>query len=245
VTDEQPPAPDAPDEVLDVADDEVAAEDPPARPSLVSRVLTPSGAGELTDPEVGRRMRTLDPTERRFGFIGAGFILVLSLLFIPSLLHTTYGKPTTKPTDGKCPDGYRLVAKTCETIYHPSDFIIQFLVLLALGLVLLFAVWRSKRSLTIFLALFVGLGSLFVQVPVVFLIGTGLGVWLLVRSWRLQRYGTTDGKVIRREAIARNEAKRDARKAGKAGKAADPVVTGRSSVAASKRYTPKTKPPRR
>jgi hypothetical protein len=137
------------------------------------------------------------------------------------------------------------MAKTCETIYHPSDFIIQFCVLLAVGGVLLFAVWRSKRSLAIFTSLFIGLGSFFVGVPVVFLIGTAFAVWLLVRSWRLQRFGTTDGKEIRKEAVARNEAKREARRAAKEGRDVTPAATGRTTVEPSKRYTPKAKPRRR
>jgi len=78
---------------------------------------------------------------------------------------------------------------------------------------------------------------------VVLIVGLGYGGWLLARSWRMQRYGTTDSKEVRELATERAEAKRAARRAGKGG-GTDRVVP-RSGVTASKRYTPRAKPRRR
>jgi hypothetical protein len=211
-------------------DSEVPAEQPAPEP--------------LADADIRAGMRTLDGRERKWGFIASGFVLALSLIYVPELLHTTYAAPTTKPIAGHCAHGFHLIGKLCDTIYHPSDYALQFSILIALGGAFLFAVWRSKRTLSIFLAMLAGLASTFVGGVVVLIVGLGYGGWLLARSWRLQRYGTTDSREMRERAAERAEAKRAARRAEK-GSADTSRVLPRTSVQASKRYTPKAKPRRR
>ena len=113
------------------------------------------------------------------------------------------------------------------------------LVLCAIGFA---ALWKRRRTLVAFdlfllgfaFTLFVGLlGFVFILV----------GGWLMLRAWRLNKYGTTNTKAIAREAAARprgRQRKEEARTASKA--AASPGA--RKPPTASKRYTPKA-PPRK
>jgi len=225
-------------------EDAEPAASPPAEPEPAAEPRASRDAGPLPDAEVRERMRTLDARERKWGFIAGGFVLALSVLYVPELLHTTYGPPTAKPyLLNRCRNGLHLVHKLCETVYHPSDYALQFSILIILGVVFLLSVWRAKRSLTIFFSMLAGLASTFVGGVVVLIVGLGYGGWLLARSWRMQRYGTTDSKEVRELATERAEAKRAARRAGKGG-GTDRLVP-RSGVTASKRYTPRAKPRRR
>ncbi len=108
------------------------------------------------------------------------------------------------------------------------------LVLCAIGFA---ALWKRRRTLVAFdlfllgfaFTLFVGLlGFLFILV----------GGWLMLRAWRLNKYGTTNSKAIAREAAARPR--------GRQRKGAAPSTTktsgspaARKPPTASKRYTPK------
>jgi hypothetical protein len=119
------------------------------------------------------------------------------------------------------------------------------------GAILLFcligflALWKRKRTLVTFDLLLIGFGfTIFIGlVGFVFIF---LGGWLMLRAWRINRYGTTSSKVIAREAAARPRG-RDRKQATNGtttkGKAA-PQSAGRKPPTASKRYTPKS-PPRR
>ncbi len=229
-----------------MTDDEDA---PPAtgRRSWRSSLFTPTAEQELSDPELRERMRTLDSTERKWGFGASGFVLVLSLLLVPSLLHNTKVTVSGKPDRATClreGDFWSLTSKTCYHLYHPSDFALEFALLIVIGGVLLFAVWRSMRALTIFTALFVGLAAIFVGVAVVGLLAIGYGAWLLTRSWRLQRFGAKDSKTVRKVAAERSGEKREAKREAK-NSASGSVVSSKTTVTPSKRYTPKSKPRRK
>lgn len=115
-------------------------------------------------------------------------------------------------------------------------------VILLLCAVGFLALWKRKRTLVAFALFLVGFAfTLFVG-----LIGFAfilLGGWLMLRAWRLNKYGTTDSKTIAREAAARpkgRERKEAARSTSKT--ASSPAV--RKPPTASKRYTPKS-PPRK
>jgi hypothetical protein len=114
------------------------------------------------------------------------------------------------------------------------------LLLCAIGFL---ALWKRKRTLVAFDLFLLGFAfTLFVGlVGFVFIL---LGGWLMLRAWRINKYGTTDSKAIAREAATRprgrqrKEATRSASKATTAGSGA------RKPPTASKRYTPKA-PPRK
>jgi hypothetical protein len=113
------------------------------------------------------------------------------------------------------------------------------LVLCAIGLV---SLWKGKRTLVTFAFFLIGFAF------TIFLGPTGfafilLGGWLMLRAWRINKYGTTNTKTIAREAAARprgRDRKDTPRSTSK--KTASPGV--RKPPTASKRYTPKA-PPRK
>jgi hypothetical protein len=220
-------------------DDEVA---PAERRSRLTSLFTPSAGAELTDPELGQRMRTLDSTERKWGFAASALVLLPALLVIPFLLHSTKQTTVEPLVKRHCLPPNTLVGKTCELIqvFQPSHFVLPFVLLLSIGAVLLFAVWRSMRALTIFMSLFAGIAG-FRYSPIIFISGMGFAVWLLVRSWRLQRYGAKDSKTVRKVAVERAEERREAKRSTKlAGTTAR--TSGKSAPTPSKRYTaPKSK----
>jgi hypothetical protein len=217
-----------------------------SRRSWRSSLFTPTAEQELSDPELRERMRTLDTTERKWGFGASGFVLVLSLLLVPSLLHNTKVAASGKPTRAGCADigdVWSVAKKTCYHVYHPSDFVLEFILLVVIGAVLLFAVWKSMRALTIFTSLFIGLAAIFVGVVIVGFVALAYGGWLLTRSWRLQRFGAKDSKTVRKVASERAEERKEARAEAKASPAG--AGAAKSSVTPSKRYTPKSKPRRK
>ncbi|HEX4127002.1 MAG TPA: tetraspanin family protein [Acidimicrobiales bacterium] len=109
------------------------------------------------------------------------------------------------------------------------------LVLCAIGFA---ALWKRKRTLVAFDLFLLGFAfTLFVG-----LIGFAfilLGGFLMLRAWRLNKYGTTNSKVIAREAATRPRGRQRKEAAAKstAKSASDPAV--RKPPTASKRYTPK------
>jgi hypothetical protein len=121
------------------------------------------------------------------------------------------------------------------------------------GAILLFciigflALWKRKRTVLTFDLFLIGFGyTLFVGfVGFVFIF---LGGWLMLRAWRLNRYGTTNSKLIAREAAAQPRG-RNRKQAARATSAKGSPASSSQSVerkppSASKRYTPKS-PPRK
>jgi hypothetical protein len=222
--------------VSDEAAEERSAPEVPKR----WRFLRPS-APTPPDDDTRQRIRTLDDTERKFGFAGVALILAVAALFIPSLLHNTKQTYTAKAVKGACPPGWdKPVHDTCTNIViqHPSDFVFRFVAILALGLLLLYAVWASKRTLVVFTSFLCGLAAGTLGLLLLF-----YGGWLLLRSWRVQRYGTTNSREIRSMATERAAERREAKRSARTPQASP--SPGKGPVTASKRYTPKAKPRRR
>jgi Flp pilus assembly pilin Flp len=119
--------------------------------------------------------------------------------------------------------------------FTPGHYAIEFGLLVVLGAVILFGVWRSMRVLVAVASLFSGFASGLLGLLSIF-----YGAWLLLRSWRLQRYGVTDGASVRKVATERATERREAKKAP-----ATPAASGPQPVTSSKRYTPKAKPRKR
>ena len=106
------------------------------------------------------------------------------------------------------------------------------------------ALWKRKRTLVAFDLFLLGFGfTLFVGlVGFVFIL---LGGWLLLRAWRINKYGTTNSKAIASQAASvpadetgrrppRRRAKSTAKAPGRSGTPKPPT--------ANKRYTPKSAP---
>jgi hypothetical protein len=108
------------------------------------------------------------------------------------------------------------------------------LILCAIGFA---SLWKRKRTLVAFDLFLVGFAfTLFVGlVGFAFIL---LGGWLMLRAWRINKYGTTNSKAIAREAAARPRG-RDRKEAAKSSSKTTSSPGSRKPPSASKRYTPK------
>jgi hypothetical protein len=120
------------------------------------------------------------------------------------------------------------------------------LIFCAIGFVVL---RKRKRTLLTFDLFLIGFGlTPFVEAAGFIFIF--LGGWLMLRAWRINRYGTTNAKEIARVARAqprgrdRKQAARTASTKGGAKGTTTSSAAERRSPTASKRYTPKA-PPRK
>ncbi len=110
------------------------------------------------------------------------------------------------------------------------------LILCAIGFA---ALWKKKRTLVAFSLFLVGFAfTLFVG-----LIGFGfilLGGFLMLRAWRINKYGTTDSRVIRREVAAqpRGASARRRRKPGRRPRRLPPRGGHRPPASATRRRQP-------
>src|SRR5579872_5910458 len=165
------------------------------------------------DPELRDLVRTLDDTERKWTFGAAGVSGLLALLLASHLSGKTIA--WTNSTYHKGDVCTKIVKGTCElrTITYPADYLGPFIALLVIAVVLGYAAYARKRSLAAFAAILVGLAASYVAgiIGVLLLI---FGGWLVVRGWRLSRYGTSSAKEVRKLAIERSAQRKAARKSG-------------------------------
>lgn len=172
-------------------------------------------------------MRSLDPQEVKLAF-GAFVLATIAGIAIPAyILATDRVTKAGKHTIAVAPDAALLGG--------------VIIVLCILGFVTL---WKRKRTFVSFALFLIGFAfTLFIGlIGFVFIL---VGGWLMLRAWRMNRYGTTDAKAIRQEAATRprGKAAATAKTATRGGKAStQPGV--RKPPTASKRYTPKS-PPRK
>ena len=174
-------------------------------------------------------MSGLDPMEVKWS-LGAFVLATIAGIAI---------RPTSSPTT-RSPRRARTRSPSPPT---PSCSAGLLLLLCAIGFV---ALWKRKRTLVAFDLFLLGFGfTLFVGlVGFVFIL---LGGWLLLRAWRLNKYGTTNSKAIASQVRDR-PADGIARKQPAAGKstAKTTVKSGTPRPpTANKRYTPKSRPGRR
>jgi hypothetical protein len=165
-------------------------------------------------------MSSLDPMETKWS-LAALVLATLTGIGFPA--YYIVANPLTK-VDGK----YVAVSPDAALIGG---------VLIVLCVIGFAALWKRKRTLLAFDLFLIG----FALTQFIELFGFAflfLGGFLLLRAWRINKYGTTDSKVIRRVAATqprgrqRKEATRSASKAASTSGARKPPT-------ASKRYTPK------
>jgi hypothetical protein len=191
------------------------------------------GSGAVTGPPVeilppGERkaaMSTLDPKEAKWS-LAAFLLATVAGIAIPA--YITADNRVTKA--GK------------NSIAVAPDALLLGGAILLLCIIGFLGLWKRKRTLVAFSLFLIGFGfTLFVGITgFAFIL---LGGWLMLRAWRLNKYGTTNSKAIAREAAARPRGKD--RKANASATAKTPAKTaGSRPTTANKRYTPKS-PPRK
>ena len=173
-------------------------------------------------------MRSLDGQEVKLAF-GAFLLAIVAGIAIPAYILAT---------DKITKSGKHSIAVAPDALLLGGVIVL----LCILGLV---ALWKRKRTFVSFALFLIGFAfTLFIGlIGFVFILAGG---WLMLRAWRINRYGTTDAKAIRQEVSSRPRGKAASSAAkssgGNKGKAAQPGV--RKPPTASKRYTPKA-PPRK
>lgn len=190
----------------------------------------------------------IDNLEQKIGYVGAAVSVLLSLIFIPRLLKNTYLTVSQNPiTKNVCAKGYHLVGSQCDKreLTHPSAWVIQFVVFLLFGVAIAAFAYYRRRPGLIVATMLLGFASqplLATTTPtgVVFL---AFGGWLLIRAYRLHKFGDPTFKGSNVRARERAQERRVARAAsgGRSTRSrSTPVTTTTSKTpAASKRYTPK------
>ena len=188
---------------------------------------TPNTGEILPAEERKAAMSGLDPMETKWS-LGAFVLAAVAGIAIPAYIIAE-NKVTKRGKD---------------TIAVAPDAKLLGGVLLLLCVIGFLALWKRKRTLVAFDLFLLGFGfTLFVGlVGFVFIL---LGGWLMLRAWRLNKYGTTDSKAIASQVRDRPRG-RDRKEAAKAAGKATGKTLAKSGApkppTANKRYTPKSAP---
>jgi hypothetical protein len=188
----------------------------------------------------------VDPLERQITLFGVGLAYVMSLGSVYGWVKNSPNLLTAKKVAHQaCAAGYHQVASLCEKSIPGSraDWALQFgYIFVCATLMLVFALRRSRTGI-IFASLMLGL-----RLGIAGIVFLYVGVWLLIRAYRLQKYG--DPTLFGSSRIQRELSQ--ARRAGKAitaeeaaEKAKVEINTPRPAVRESSRYTPKRNTQRR
>ena len=151
-----------------------------------SRSVDANAEPDIIPPE-GRKaaMVSLDPGETRWAF-GALLLTLAAGVAIPAYI-TAQNKVTKagKNSIAVAPDAWLLGGA-----------------LVALSLLGLVVLWKRRRTLIAFDLFLIGFGfTLFIGLAgFAFIL---LGGWLMLRAWRINKYGTTNSKAIARQAATR------------------------------------------
>jgi len=194
----------------------------------------------------------MDDTERKISLLAVVIAMLISLVPAYEWINKSALITTQKVVKGKaCPATFHLKGQFCEHVLKnaQSHWAIQFLFGFIIALIILFFALRRKRAAVACFALFLGIGLGVSGFVFVF-----FGGWLIVRAFRLQRYGDAtwsgSNKVAREMAKAKREGRDPTPKStskSTSTSASKPAPTPGPAAppAPSKRYTPKQKPRKR
>jgi hypothetical protein len=189
----------------------------------------------------------MDNVERKISLFAVGIAMVVSVVYAVAWIRKSPVITKQAFVKGKaCPSTFKThVGNYCEHILRQTSsfWATHFLLVFVVGLIILFFALRRKRAGVACFACFLGVGLQFVGIVFLF-----LGVWLIVRAFRLQRYGEASwagsNKAARELAQARKEGRAPKTKAASPS-APTPPPGPVAAPSASKRYTPKQKPRKR
>jgi hypothetical protein len=202
----------------------------------------------------------LDPLERGISIFGASIAFVLAIVTAVEWKRNLPTITTTKYKAGKaCPTAFPTHVNTlCEHIVKTTrtEWEVKFFFIVIVAACIMFFALRRKRAgvatFAVFLGLGLGLGS-----GLVFFF---MGAWLIMRAYRLQKYGIPtmmgSNRVAREMAQARKEGREPDIEQYTGTTTTSNAATPRSSASkktpakstapeASKRYTPKKPAPKR
>jgi hypothetical protein len=190
----------------------------------------------------------IDNLERGIGFVAGALAMVLGLIISPRLFKTTTITTTSKLLKNKtCSATFHLVSGQCEKalVTHWSYWLPQFLEVIILGIAVIYFTWRRKRAGVAVSTLLIGLAFGTVGLP--FLL---VGGWLIVRAFRLQKYGDAtfsgSSRIARETAKAKREGRAPDKSTNKSRtRSASKAAATPATPIPSKRYTPKKQQRRR
>jgi hypothetical protein len=200
----------------------------------------------------------LDPLERGISLFGASIALILALV---TGIEWDRNTPTTehykwvKKTGCKAP--YTHHATLCEHVVHTARSVweLGFTFILVVGLCILYFAIRRKRAGVACFSIFLALGISAIDGLGAGLVFYFLGGWLMIRAYRLQKYGVPTMMGSNQAAREMARAKREGRapnleqfhdgSTGESSSTKKSSTSGSTRPGASKRYTPKKPPPKR
>jgi hypothetical protein len=180
----------------------------------------------------------IDDLEKKVTYAAGAIALLLAGLFVPRLLKPT--KITVTASPGKhnaCAAGYHLVSSLCQKSHfaQPSTYWPQFLEILIIGSIMMIFAVKAKRAGVAMCGLLLGLALGTIGFPFIL-----LAAWLIVRAWRLQKYGDASFTGSGKRAREMSQAKKEGRSSPTPGVAtATSAPRTANPPEASKRYTPK------
>jgi hypothetical protein len=181
--------------------------------------------GEIIPPEERKAvMSTLNPLEAKWSLAGLVVATVAGIAIPAYFIAENKITKSGKNTIAVAPDAKLLGG--------------LILVLCAIGFV---SLWKGKRTLVTFAFFLIGFAFTIFLGPIGFAFIL-LGGWLMLRAWRINKYGTTNTKTIAREAAARPRGRQRKETGRSTSSKATSSPGAKKPPTASKRYTPKAAP---
>jgi hypothetical protein len=215
----------------------------PARPPLPARPTTttgggtgggtgnepnPPGSGPIVSPADRRAaMTSLDATEIKWSKGGLGIAAIIGAI---AVAYLAIDNPTRKVTDKVHGVTHTHLVPLSGTYLLVGAIVVAFCLLGFEG------VRRRRRTLVVFAFFITGFAFTLVFAPLGLAL-IFLGGWLMLRAYRIQKFGTANAKQAAREAAARPP-RRERKQAART----PPSPTGHKPPTANKRYTPKAAP---
>lgn len=174
-------------------------------------------------------MTSLDATETKWSKAGLAIAAFIGAIIV---VYLAADHPTKKVTDKVHGVSHTHLVPLSDSYYLVGAIVLAFCLLGYVGL------RRQRRTLVVFALFICGFAFTLVFAPLGLAL-IFLGGWLMLRAYRIQKFGTANAKLAAREAAARRP-RRERKEAARA-----PVTpTGHKPPTANKRYTPKA-PPRK
>ena len=205
-------------------------------------------------------MRSLEPFERKLGYAAAVLALIFGTFYSLVGIFTTH-QPLAAPVKGKCALDYTLIKgkdaagkaiNICSLNPHyKQHYVFTLIVMVVFSLSIAVAARMNRRVALAFTVLMSGFAlsagaGLSVAVPFIL-----MGGWLMLRAWRMQKFGTTDARTVAKlNAQARADRKNGVKPSfsePSSRMSSKPTATkgGASATTESKRYTPKKPAPKK